>query len=186
MGQNSTDLSKIGNARSVLTDGGSVPIGLAVEDTNRHDCKMVRETCTSIPIACPTPSSEPTQGMCQDQDDDDDEGRERLAEFGLTADSRARGKAATTLTQEAGCTARRWGMGRTHRGRHRCRRVLIRRDKPTHHHLALVHVACASMTDRAADLLGSALHGRPSPASRWGDGLPILPQLGEGLAPRVP
>ena len=56
MGQNPTDRGKIGTTRSVLTDGGGVPIGLAVEGANRHDFKMARETIESIPVERPEPA----------------------------------------------------------------------------------------------------------------------------------
>ena len=48
MGKNPTDRGKIGTKRSVLTEGGGVPIGLAVEGANRNDFKMVEATLTSI------------------------------------------------------------------------------------------------------------------------------------------
>jgi putative transposase len=56
VGRNPTDRGKIGTKRSVLTDGGGVPIGLAVEGANRNDFKMVEATLMSIPIARPTPT----------------------------------------------------------------------------------------------------------------------------------
>ena len=92
MGKNPTDRGKIGTKRSVLTEGGGVPIGLAVGGTNRNDFKMVRETLHSIPIARPTPTPEQPQGMCLDKGYDYDEVRELLVEFGFTAHIRARGK----------------------------------------------------------------------------------------------
>ena len=66
MGKNPTDRGKIGTKRSVLTDGGGVPIGLAVEGANRNDFKMVEETINSIPIERPMPTPEKPPGMCLD------------------------------------------------------------------------------------------------------------------------
>jgi len=91
----------------VLTDGGGVPIGLAVEGAHRHDFKMVRETIASLPVARPEATPDTPQGMCLDQGYDDDEVRELLTECGFTAHIRARGEEAKALTQEAGCKARR-------------------------------------------------------------------------------
>jgi putative transposase len=108
VGKNPTDRGKIGTKRSVLTDGGGVPIGLAVEGANRHDFKMVKETITSIPVERPTPTLEQPQGLCLDKGYDDDEVRELLAEFGFTAHIRARGEEAQAITREAGYKARRW------------------------------------------------------------------------------
>ena len=60
VGKHPTDRGKIGAKRSVLTEGGGVPIGLAVERANRHDVKMVRETVESIRQAAgPDPGHAP-------------------------------------------------------------------------------------------------------------------------------
>ena len=85
MGKHPTDRGKIGTKRSVLTEGGGVPIGLAVEGANRNDFKMARETITSIPIERPEPTPEKPQGMSMDKGYDYDEVRELLVEFGFTA-----------------------------------------------------------------------------------------------------
>ena len=63
MGKNPTDRGKIGTKRSLLTEGGGVPIGLAVEGANRNDFKMVRETIESIPVKrpAPTPAMRPAE-----------------------------------------------------------------------------------------------------------------------------
>jgi putative transposase len=139
VGKNPTDRGKLGTKRSVLTDGGGIPIGLAVEGANRNDFKMARATLASIPIARPAPTPDKLQGMCLDQGDDFDEVRDRLAEFGFTAHSRARGEEAKALKQEAGDKARRWVVERTHRWRHRFRRVLIRWDKNLRNDLGFLH-----------------------------------------------
>jgi putative transposase len=95
-GKNATDRGKSGAKRSVLTDGGGVPIGLAVEGANHHDCKMGRVTITSIPVERPEPTSEKPQGVCLDKGYD--EVRDLLAEFGFTAHIRARGEEAQAIT----------------------------------------------------------------------------------------
>ena len=154
MGKNPTDRGKIGTKRSVLTDGGGVPIGLAVEGANRHDFKMVEETITSIPVERPVPTLEQPQGMCLDKGYDDDEVRELLAQFGFTAHIRARGEEAQAIKREAGYKARRWVVERTHSWMNRFRRVLVRWDKNVRNYLAFLHLACASITYRHSGLLG--------------------------------
>jgi putative transposase len=99
VGQNPTDRGKVGTKRRVRTDGGGVPLGLAVEGAKRHDCKRARATRESIPVARPEPSPATPQGMCLDQGDDDDEVRELRAEFGCTAHIRAPGEEAKALKQ---------------------------------------------------------------------------------------
>ena len=154
MGKNPTDRGKIGAKRSLLTEGGGVPIGLAVEGANRHDCKMVRETIESIPVKRPAPTPALPQGMCLDKGYDDDEVRDLLAEFGFTAHIRARGEEAKALQQDAGFRARRWVVERTHSWMNRFRRVLIRWDKKVCNYLGFLHLACAYITFKQSGLLG--------------------------------
>jgi putative transposase len=154
VGKNPTDRGKIGTKRSVLTDGGGVPVGLAVEGANRHDFKMARATIESIPIARPEPTADHPQGMCLDKGDDYDEVRDLLTEFGFTAHIRARGEEAKALKQEAGFKARRWVVERTHSWMNRFRRVLIRWDKNVRNDLGFLHLACAFITYRQSGLLG--------------------------------
>jgi transposase len=154
VGQNPTDRGKLGTKRSVLTEGGGVPVGLAVDGANRHDVKMARAAIESLPIARPEPTPDTPQGMCLDKGYDDDEVRELLSAFGCTAHIRARGEEAKLLKQDAGFRARRWVVERTHRWMNRFRRVLIRGDKTVRHYLGFLHLACASITYRQAGLLG--------------------------------
>jgi transposase len=154
VGQKPTDRGKLGSKRSVLTDGGDLPLGLAVEGAKRNDFKMVEAMLTSIPIERPTPTPAPPQGICWDTGEDDDEVRELRVEVGVTAHIRARGEEAKARKPEAGCQARRWVVERTHSGMHRFRRVLSRCDKKVCAYLALLHMACAYMTYRQADLVG--------------------------------
>jgi hypothetical protein len=154
VGKHPTDRGKIGTQRRVLPDGGGGPLGLAVEGAKRNDVKMGGATRRSLPIARPTPPPAPPPGLGLDQGEDDDDVRELRADCGGPAPSRARGEEAKALTQEAGVRARRWVVERPPSGRNRVRRVLIRGDKKVRNEIALLPMACASMTDRQAGLLG--------------------------------
>jgi putative transposase len=154
VGKNPTDRGKIGTKRSLLTDGGGVPVGLAVEGANRNDFKLVRETIESIPVERPEPTADKPQGMCLDKGYDYDEVRDLLTEFGFTAHIRARGEEAKALKQDAGFKARRWVVERAHSWMNRFRRVLIRWDKKVRNYLAFLHLACAYITFRQSGLLG--------------------------------
>jgi putative transposase len=154
VGKNPTDRGKIGTKRSLLTDGGGVPVGLAVEGANRNDFKLVRETIESIPVERPEPIADKPQGMCLDKGYDYDEVRALLTEFGFTAHIRARGEEAKALKQDAGFKARRWVVERAHSWMNRFRRVLIRWDKKVQNYLAFLHLACAYITFRQSGLLG--------------------------------
>ena len=138
----------------MLTDGGGVPLGLAVEGANRHDFTMLHETLTSMPVARPLPTPEKPQGMCLDKGDDFDDVRELLTTFGFTAHIRARGEDAQAIKRDAGDKARRWVVERTHSWLNRFRRLLVRGDKKGCNYLALLHLACAYITYRRSGLLG--------------------------------
>lgn len=138
----------------MLTEADGIPLGVAVEEANRNDFKMARATLESIPVARPEPTAEAPQGLCLDKGYDYDEVRELAAEFGYTAHMRARGEEAQAIKREAGFKARRWVVERTHSWLNRFRRILIRWEKKPENYLALLHLACAWITCRAADLLG--------------------------------
>jgi hypothetical protein len=125
-GPSPTDRGKKGTKRSLLTEGGGVPIGLAVEGANRVDFRMVKETIESIPIAWPEPTPEKPQGMSMDKGYDFDEVRDLVVALGFTAPIRSRGEEAQALKREAGYKARRWVVERTHSWRNRLRRILMR------------------------------------------------------------
>jgi putative transposase len=154
VGRNPTDRGKLGTKRSLLSDGGGVPVGLAVAGANRNDFKMARETIESIPVERPEPTAGKPQGMCLDKGYDYDEVRDLLTAFGFTAHIRARGEEAKALKQDAGFKARRWVVERAHSWMNRFRRVLIRWDKKVRNYLAFLHLACAYITFRQSRLLG--------------------------------
>jgi putative transposase len=57
-GPNPTD-----RARSLLTEGKGVPLGIADEGANHNDFKLSRQTFESIPIERPEPSEAQPQNL---------------------------------------------------------------------------------------------------------------------------
>ena len=153
-GPSPVDRGKLGAKRSVLTDGGGVPIGLAIDGANCPDYKLVEGTLLSIPVARPEPTPECPQHLCLDKGYDDDDVHGVLFEFGYTPHIRARGEEAQELKRELGHKARRWVVERTHSWLNRFRRVLVRWEKTWQSALGFLHLACAVITYRAAGLLG--------------------------------
>lgn len=154
MGPNPTDRGKKGTKRSLLSEGGGVPIGLVLEGANRNDFKLLRQTLESIVLERPAPSADAEQGMCLDKGYDYNEVRDILQEFGFTAHIRSRGEEAQAIKKEAGFRARRWVVERTHSWMNRFRAILIRWEKKATNFLALLHLACAFITFKQAGLLG--------------------------------
>ena len=89
--------------------------------------------------------------MCLDAAYDNNEVRELCAEFGFTAHIRGRGEEARAIKREAGFRARRWVVERSHSWLNRFRRILVRWEKRADTYLAMLHLACALITWRAAD-----------------------------------
>lgn len=138
----------------MLTEASGVPIGLAIDGANRHDCKLVDATLASIPVERPVSCADAPQGMCLDKGYDYDSVRDLVKEFGYTAHVRARGDEAQAIKHEAGFKARRWVVERTHSWMNRFRRILIRWEKKAENYLALLHLVCAFITFRCAELSG--------------------------------
>jgi len=123
--------------------GGVEPVAGAV-----NDFKLLRSTIDALTIARPA-SGESAHGVCLDKGYDYPEVYELLAEFGFTADVRARGEEAQAIKREAGFRARRWVVERTHSWLNRFRRLLIRWEKRADTYLAMLHLACGLITWRA-------------------------------------
>lgn len=154
IGPNPTDRAKDGVKRSLLTEGKGVPIGLAVDGANRHDSKMVEVTLKSIPVKRPKPTRKKPQGMCMDKGYDYDSVRDLVDAFGYTAHIKARGEEAQAIKRQAGFKARRWVVERTHSWMNRFRRILTRWEKKAVNYLGMLHLVCAVITYRCAELSG--------------------------------
>jgi transposase len=153
-GKNPTDRGKLGVKRSQLTEGAGVPVGVAIEGANRHDSKLVGATLASIPVERPAPTASEPQGLCMDKAYDGDPVRELVAAFGFTAHIRCRGEEAASRKREVGKRARRWVVERAHSWLNRFRALLVRWEKKAENYLALLHLAFAIITYRAAGLSG--------------------------------
>ena len=154
MGQNPTDRGTLGTTRRVLTDGQGLPLGIAVAGAHRHEMTWGDATLAAIIIKRPAPTVTHPQQLCLDQGYDDDAGRAPLEAWSDTAHIRHRGEEAPAKRDLPGDRARRWVVERTHAWMNRCRRLLIRWEKTVANYLALLHLACAWMTCRAAELFG--------------------------------
>ena len=129
-------------------------MAVAVAGANRNDFKMARQTLQSLMVPRPEPTAEEPQGLCLDKGYDYAEIRELAVELGYTAHIRARGEEAAVIQREAGYKARRWVVERAHSWLNRFRRILIRWEKRPANYLAMLHLACALVTYRAAGLPG--------------------------------
>lgn len=153
-GANPTDRAKTGTKRSLLTDGRGTPLGINVSGANIHDKWLVEDTVNSTPVPRPTPTRHRPQHLCLDKGYDYDDVRQLLAEYGYTAHIPARGTNPEQRLKLPGYRVRRWVVERTHAWFNRFRRLLIRWEKHVENYAALLHLACAWITLRAARVLG--------------------------------
>ncbi len=153
-GKNPTDRAKSGTKRSLLVEGGGIPVGLAVAGANCPDMKMVEETITSIPVERPQPTPDAPQNMCLDKGYDYDETRETVKEFAFTAHIPRKEADAQKMKKSAGYKARRWVVERTHSWMNRFRGILIRWNKKPENYIAMLHFALAIITYRSIGLFG--------------------------------
>ena len=139
--------------RRLLTDGRGIPLGVAVEGANRHDCKLVQATLASQVLERPDCDGVP-QNLCLDKGFDFDFVRKLVSCWGYTAHIRTRGEEKQEKAQVPGYRARRWGVERTHSWMNRFRRLLVRWEKKEEDYLGLLHFALAWITFQAARLFG--------------------------------
>jgi transposase len=140
-----------GAKRSVLCDGGGLPVGLEIAGANVNDFKLLRATLESILIERPDATAERPQGLCLDKGYDYPAVHELVAELGFTAHIRSRGEEKKTLAREPGFRARRWVIERTHSWLNRFRGLLIRWSKKPGNHRALLQLACGLIAWRMAN-----------------------------------
>ncbi len=131
-----------------------MPLGLAVEGTNRHDMKVVDATLNSIPIETPEPRPQSPQHLWLDAGYDFEAVRQPLQAWGYTAHIRSHQQETQEKAQLPGYRARRWVVERTHSWMNRFRRVLIRCEKKTENYLAFLHFSCAWVPFSAAGFFG--------------------------------
>ena len=112
--------------------------------------KLVAATLESLVVPRPAITAKHPQGLCLDKGYDYDEVRLTLAQWGYTAHIRARGEEVQAKQEIPGYRARRWVVERTHSWMNRFRRLLIRWEKKVENYLAMLHLACAFISFRAA------------------------------------
>jgi len=127
---------------------------VVVDGANRNDMKLVEATLQAIVIERPKVTPEQPQNMSMDKGYDYPVVRELVDAWGYTAHIRSRGEEITAKEQVPGYRARRWVVERTHSWMNRFRRLLVRWEKDADNYLAMLHLACAWITFRMAEVFG--------------------------------
>jgi putative transposase len=113
-GANPTDRGKKGTKRSLLTEGGGIPLAIVVAGANRHDKKLLAATLDGIVVARPEPSEEARQHLVvdlgYDYESSRSEAESRAYEFHVPP---RRGKECASPTRRAAGRGDGWWSGRT-------------------------------------------------------------------------
>jgi putative transposase len=142
-GPNPTDRGKLGTKRSVLTEGHGLPIAIVVAAANRNDMKLLAETLEAVVVERPAPTPEAPQHLCADKGYDFQVCREEAAEHGYRPHIRSRGEERRERVVHPDAHPHRWVVEVCHSWLNRFRKILIRFEKLTVTHLALLQFACA-------------------------------------------
>ena len=154
-GANLTDRGKKGTKRIVLTDGKGIPLSAVVDGANRHDKKFVKRTLDTMFFERPSPEDiiQNIQNICMDKGYDFTDIRKLVEDYGYTTHIKSRGEE-NIRRGIPDFKARRWVVERIHSWLNRFRRLLIRWEKKIENYLAMLHLACTSITFRSAGLFG--------------------------------
>jgi putative transposase len=153
-GPNPTDRGKKGTKRHLLTEGNGMPLAVVITGANRHDKTQTENVLCNIVIERPKPTDEKKQHLCLDKGYDYDDIRVLLIELDYIEHIKSRGEEISDKIQVPNYRARRWVVERTHSWMNRYRRLLIRWEKKTDNFEAFIHLACASIVWRAAEVFG--------------------------------
>ncbi|WP_432498807.1 IS5 family transposase [Kineococcus gypseus] len=139
-GPSPVDRSRSGSKHHLLTDGGGIPLVIALTGGNRHDVTQLLPLVDAFPIVrgvrgrprlCP-------DYLFADRGYDFDVYRRALRARGLVACIARRG-----IAHGSGLGARRWVVERTFAWLHQFKRLRIRYEVRADLHLGLLQLACA-------------------------------------------
>jgi putative transposase len=142
-GANPTDRGKKGTKRSLLTDGGGIPLAVVAAGANRHDMKLLAATLDGLIVARPEPNADAKPHLTMDLGYDYQACRIEAASRGYEVHIPSRGQ--ERREHGEGSRPRRWVVERTHSWLNRSRRLLVRWEKKAENYLAMLHLACAQL-----------------------------------------
>lgn len=130
-----------------------MPLAVAVEGANVPDQKMVAATLDAIPLERPQPTTKELQHLCLDKGYSGEPVDREVRERGYIPHVPCKINQAPKPKHGRG-KARRWKVERTHSWLNRARRLLIRWEKKVANYLGFLHLQCAIITLRTANVLG--------------------------------
>jgi len=151
-GPNPTDRAKSGTKRSVVVDGGGVPLGLVVEGAHRHDAPLLEPTLDAILIRRPVPTPEQPQHLCLDNGYKGAPPEQAATQRGYVLHRPDPAQGPKRKRQPGRRKARRWVVEVAHSWLNRFRRLLVRWEKKLANYLSLIYFACAIICWRKCEV----------------------------------
>jgi putative transposase len=136
---------KNGSKRSLLVDGRGIPLSLVVSGAQRHDVKLLEPTLDHIVVKRP---EAPKQHLCADKGYAGEPAQEAIESRHYIPHIRQRGEEMRAKKRNPRYKARRWVVERTLSWLNRFRKLLVRFEKKTSSHEALLELACAFIVFR--------------------------------------
>jgi putative transposase len=147
-GPDPTDRAKLGVKRSLLTDGRGTPLAVVAAGANVNDWRLVAETLDARLRAAPRNLR---ANLCLDRGYDIPGVEDLVRASGFRPHIRSRNE--EVRRRRRGHRPRRWPVEWSFAWLNRCRRLLVRWEKKLETYLGFVHLACARLTYRTADIL---------------------------------
>jgi len=119
-----------------------------VSGAQKHDVKLLQPTLDHIVVRRPEGKKAPKQHLCGDKGYAGEPAREAIASRNYIPHVRQRGEEVQAKRRNARYKARRWVVERTLSWLNRFRKLLVRFEKKTSSHEALLELACALIVFR--------------------------------------
>ena len=125
-------------------------MAVVVAGANCHDMKLLAKTLDAIIIERPEPTEEEPQNLCADKAYDYPECRQEAIDHHYIPHIRSRGEEKRDRREIPDYRPRRWVVEVCHSWLNRFRKILVRFEKNSDTHLALLQFACAYIVFKRA------------------------------------
>lgn len=129
--------------RSLLTEGGGLPVAVIVRAANIHDSQLLAETLESVVIEPPCPIHELEQHLCLDKGYDNPTGESAALVYNYIPHIRRIGEEKLDTAGKKTRPACRWVVERGLAWLNGCRDILVRWAKKACNYLGMIELACA-------------------------------------------
>ena len=132
----------------MLVDERGIPLSLAVSGAQTHDVKLLEPTLDNVVVERPQGEDAPAEHLCADKGYVGQPAHKTMTEHNYVPHVRQRGEEREAKKIDPSYRPRRWVVERTHSWLNRFRKLLVRFEKKSASHEALLELACALIVFR--------------------------------------